>query len=105
VRKATREQTADRPFQGAAAVNSLSGALPVVRHHHERYDGNGYPDGLAGEAIPLAARIVSDCDAYDAMTSDRPYRRRIDPRVAQAELRRQVGCDLGSEGSGRLPGS
>ena len=72
-------------------LNSLSGALPVVRHHHERYDGTGYPDGLAGEAIPLAARIVAVCDAYDAMTSDRPYRRRLDPRTAQAELRGQSG--------------
>ncbi|HEX5149153.1 MAG TPA: HD domain-containing phosphohydrolase, partial [Candidatus Limnocylindrales bacterium] len=48
---------------------------PIVRHHHERWDGRGYPDGLRGEAIPLGARIVAIADAYDAMTNDRPYKR------------------------------
>ncbi len=49
--------------------------LPIIRHHHERIDGRGYPDGLKGRAIPHLARIVAVCDAYDALTSDRPYRR------------------------------
>ena len=56
-----------QPLHMAAAV------APIVRHHHERWDGNGYPDGLAGEAIPLGARIVAVADAFDAMTTQRPY--------------------------------
>jgi putative two-component system response regulator len=66
------------PEIGEAIIRPLkSGAdlLPVVRHHHESYDGSGYPDGLAAEQIPLAARIVAVCDAYDALVSDRPYRK------------------------------
>jgi HD-GYP domain-containing protein (c-di-GMP phosphodiesterase class II) len=65
------------PAQGAeilGCVPQLAGIAEVVRCHHERLDGSGYPDGLKGEAIPLLARIVSVCDAYDAMTSLRPYR-------------------------------
>jgi putative two-component system response regulator len=54
-----------------------SDLLPIVRHHHEAFDGHGYPDGLRGTAIPLLARIVSVCDAFDALTSDRPYRARL----------------------------
>ena len=56
-------------------VGFLSGALPVIRHHHERWDGAGYPDGLSGEEIPLLARIVSVADAFVAFTSDRPFRK------------------------------
>ena len=59
----------------------------VVRASHERWDGGGYPDGLAGEAIPLAARIVRVCDAYNAMTTDRSYRRALPVADAVAELR------------------
>ncbi len=55
-------------------LESLSGALPVIRHHHERPDGSGYPDGLEGDEIPLAARIVAAVDAYDVMLRGRPYR-------------------------------
>ncbi len=57
-----------------AAVDFLEPVLPLVRHEHERWDGRGYPDGLAGNDIPLGARIILACDAYDAMTNDRPYR-------------------------------
>ncbi len=60
--------------------------LPIIRHHHEAYDGRGYPDGLAGTAIPLPARIVAVCDAYDALTNDRPYRKRLSEREAIAIL-------------------
>ena len=67
-------------------VDFLRPALPVIRHHHERWDGGGYPDGLKGDAIPLAARIVSVCDAYDAMTSDRPYREALSVDIACGEL-------------------
>jgi putative two-component system response regulator len=52
----------------------LSGALPVIRHHHERPDGSGYPDGLEGDEIPLGARVVAAVDAYDVMLRGRPYR-------------------------------
>ena len=58
-------------------LSSLQGALPVIRHHHERWDGKGYPDGLGEHDIPFLARIVSVADAYDAMNSDRPYRKKL----------------------------
>ena len=57
-----------------AGIEFLSEAQAVVRHHHERWDGNGYPDGLAGESIPMAARIFAVADTFDALTTDRPYR-------------------------------
>jgi putative nucleotidyltransferase with HDIG domain len=63
----------------------------MVRSHHERYDGHGYPDGLAGENIPLAARILTVADALDAMTSDRPYRKALPLSVALAEIRDKCG--------------
>ena len=68
--------------------------LHVVRHHHERYDGKGYPDGLAGEEIPLAARIMAVVDTYDALTSDRPYRGRLTPEEALWVLRGVAGKQL-----------
>jgi putative two-component system response regulator len=64
----------------------LQTAIKVARHHHERFDGTGYPDGLAGEAIPLPARIVAAADAFDAMTSDRVYRKAIEPAEAAEEI-------------------
>jgi two-component system, cell cycle response regulator len=66
----------------------------TVRSTHERWDGNGYPDGLKGEEIPLAARLIAICDAYDAMTSDRPYRNALTPDAAAAELRRTAGSQF-----------
>ena len=63
----------------------------VVRHHHERFDGEGYPDGLSGEAIPLASRIIGICDAFDAMTCERPYRRARTRDEALIELRSEAG--------------
>jgi HD-GYP domain-containing protein (c-di-GMP phosphodiesterase class II) len=74
-----------------AAFLACQDAQTVVRHHHERYDGRGYPDGLAGEKIPLLARIVAVCDAYDAMTNDRPYRTRQSREEAMAVLRLGAG--------------
>jgi PAS domain S-box-containing protein len=68
-----------------------SGALDVIRHHHERWDGAGYPDGLAGEEIPLLARIFAVCDVYDALTSERPYKRAWSDEDAVAELTAQRG--------------
>ncbi len=58
----------------------------IVRHHHERYDGAGYPDGLSGDQIPLASRILAACDAYGAMTANRPYRAALPHRRAISEL-------------------
>jgi putative nucleotidyltransferase with HDIG domain len=66
----------------------------MARNHHERYDGKGYPDGLKGEEIPLAARILTVADAFDAMTSDRPYRRALSHEVAAAEIRRNTGTQF-----------
>jgi HD-GYP domain-containing protein (c-di-GMP phosphodiesterase class II) len=63
----------------------------IVRSSHERWDGTGYPDGLSGEAIPLGARIITICDAYDAMTHDRPYRPARSEAEALEELRRGAG--------------
>jgi HD-GYP domain-containing protein (c-di-GMP phosphodiesterase class II) len=63
----------------------------VVRHHHERWDGKGYPDGLKGEEIPFGARIIAVADSFDAMTSDRPYRRALTFSAALAEIRRNSG--------------
>jgi HD-GYP domain-containing protein (c-di-GMP phosphodiesterase class II) len=82
---------------GAAMLDGipfLSDAVPLVRHHHERWDGRGYPDGLAGEAIPLGARIFAVADAFDAMTSDRPYRRPMSLAQARAELARCAGSQF-----------
>ena len=62
--------------------------------HHERYDGNGYPNGLIGDNIPLFSRIISVCDSYEAMTSDRPYRKALDKDIAVAELRRCSGTQF-----------
>jgi HD-GYP domain-containing protein (c-di-GMP phosphodiesterase class II) len=73
------------------ALEILSRALPVVRHHHERPDGTGYPDGLEGEEIPLGARIVAAADAYDVMLRGRPYRPKSSPAEALRELWRQAG--------------
>jgi HD-GYP domain-containing protein (c-di-GMP phosphodiesterase class II) len=68
-----------------------------VRHHHEWFDGSGYPDGLAGDAIPLPSRILLVTDAYDAMTSDRPYRSAMPKEDAIAELRRCSGTQFDPE--------
>jgi two-component system cell cycle response regulator len=72
----------------------LAQAAAIVRSSHERWDGGGYPDGLAGEAIPLAARIVAVCDAYSAMRQARPYGAVLDDAQARAELRRCAGTQF-----------
>jgi len=66
----------------ARPLGSAGDLLPIIRHHHEAYDGSGYPDRLRGQEIPLAARIVAVCDSFDALTSTRPYRRGRPPREA-----------------------
>ena len=69
----------------------LEDILPAVLHHHERYDGTGYPGGLSGDAIPLGARIVAVCDAFDAMISERPRMGRMDPAEARIQLKSNAG--------------
>jgi putative nucleotidyltransferase with HDIG domain len=78
-------------------IQSLQAILPIVRHHHERWDGTGYPDALAGRAIPLGARIVAVCDAYRAMTEDRPYRTALSEAEARSELERGAGGQFDAE--------
>jgi HD-GYP domain-containing protein (c-di-GMP phosphodiesterase class II) len=72
----------------------LSEAAPIVRHEHERFDGTGYPDRLAAEQIPLAARILLACDAFVSMTSPRPWRPPRSTQSAHAELSRVAGTQL-----------
>ena len=72
----------------------LAPVARLVRSSHERWDGGGYPDGLAGESIPLGARIVFACDSFDAMTSERPYRTPMTAEEAMAELRRCSGTQF-----------
>jgi putative nucleotidyltransferase with HDIG domain len=82
------------PVLGAAIVSQVPGlrsSVPIIRHHHERWDGGGYPDRLAGEAIPLGARILAIVDTYDAMTSPRRYRAPQSPAAACAELQACAG--------------
>jgi putative nucleotidyltransferase with HDIG domain len=85
----------EHTITGQRMLDRVGGALKevgeVVRGSHERWDGSGYPDGLAGEAIPIAARIVAAADAFSAMTTDRPYRAARDREYAIAELRAQAG--------------
>lgn len=84
--------------RGADLLQSLTsldvGVIKGVRHHHERYDGKGYPEGLSGKSIPLAARIIMICDAIDAMLSDRPYREALSIRHVKAELDRCSGTQF-----------
>jgi HD-GYP domain-containing protein (c-di-GMP phosphodiesterase class II) len=71
-------------------VDDYAETATIVRHHHERVDGNGYPDGLRGSDIPLISKIIAVADAYDAMTSDRPYRDAMPSRVARLRLAQAV---------------
>jgi HD-GYP domain-containing protein (c-di-GMP phosphodiesterase class II) len=85
------------PADGAKIVakfGRLRDAVPLIRHHHERWDGQGYPDRLAADTIPLGAAIVGLADAWDAMTTDRPYHRALDASEAEAELRRHRGTQF-----------
>jgi diguanylate cyclase (GGDEF)-like protein len=77
-----------------ASAPALKGIAKIVRASHERYDGAGYPDGLAGERIPLGARIIFVCDAFNSMTSERPYTERKTAREALSEIRRCAGSQF-----------
>ena len=86
--------------EGARIVGKfgrLREAVPIIRHHHERWDGGGYPDGLAGEDFPLEAAIVGLADSWDAMTTDRPYHRALLPQEAFAEIRNGRGTQFAPE--------
>jgi HD-GYP domain-containing protein (c-di-GMP phosphodiesterase class II) len=78
-------------------IDAFAHLAPAVRASHERWDGGGYPDGLVGEQIPLAARIISACDTYDAIVTDRPYRPGRTPREACEELGRVAGTQLDAD--------
>ena len=86
------------PVDGQQMLERVGGVLAevglIVRHHHERWDGHGYPDGLVGDAIPLAARIICACDAYSAMTTNRSYRQAMPLADALAELQRCAGAQF-----------
>lgn len=95
-----RSQMEQHPVLGELIlkeVPQLADTLPGVRHHHERWDGKGYPDGLAGEAIPFEARILALADTFDAMTSDRPYRRGMSYERALEEIERCAGTQFDPE--------
>jgi HD-GYP domain-containing protein (c-di-GMP phosphodiesterase class II) len=83
--------------EGASIINRLgflSDAVPAIRHHHERFDGGGYPHGLGGEAIPLGARIIHVADAFDSMLTTRVYRPARPAEEALEELRRNAGSQF-----------
>jgi HD-GYP domain-containing protein (c-di-GMP phosphodiesterase class II) len=77
-----------------ARIPFFADVVPLVRHAHERWDGRGYPTGLAADGIPLGARVICACDAYNAMTTDRPYKCAMPPADAIAELRRGAGSQF-----------
>jgi putative nucleotidyltransferase with HDIG domain len=79
------------------SIKQLEKIVPIIRYHHERYDGKGYPDGLAGADIPLLARIVHVADSYDAMTADRPYRSALSHEQVIEELKRNAGTQFDPE--------
>jgi len=87
----------EHPLIGDRICQSMRNAAllaPIVRGHHERWDGTGYPDGLAGEDISLGARIISVVDAYDAMTTDRPYRQALSDEKVSSEIRNGAGVQF-----------
>jgi len=92
-----RQLVEQHPEIGARLVQPLDIPSAIsfsIRHHHEWWDGSGYPDGLAGEAIPLSARIISVADAFDAMSCDRPYRHALDRQVITNEFQRFSGTQF-----------
>jgi putative two-component system response regulator len=84
------------------SLRSVSFYLPIIRHHHERFDGNGYPDHLRNGDIPFGARVVAVADAWDAMVSDRPYRAGLEPENALAQLRSGAGAQWDGEVVGAM---
>jgi response regulator RpfG family c-di-GMP phosphodiesterase len=92
-----RKMIENHPIFGDSIIGPLrflDSVQVLVRHHHERYDGAGYPERLAGENIPLGARIIAVADSYDAMTSNRPYRDALSQQVAMEEIRKGMGTQF-----------
>jgi diguanylate cyclase (GGDEF)-like protein/putative nucleotidyltransferase with HDIG domain len=87
------------------AIPGMGGIARIVRHEHERFDGGGYPDGLIGDQIPIGSRIILACDAYHAMTSDRPYRAAMSHAAAIEEIAKSAGTQFDPEVTGMLIGS
>jgi diguanylate cyclase (GGDEF)-like protein len=87
------------------AIPGMGGVARIVRHEHERFDGGGYPDGLAGDEIPIGSRIILACDAYHAMTSDRPYREAMSHADAIEEIAKSAGTQFDPQVTGMLIGS
>ncbi len=85
---------AEKGYQIAMSTDELKPIAEMIRYHHERWDGKGYPDGLSGSAIPLLSRIISIVDTYDAMVNDRSYRKGRTPEQAQEEIRRCAGTQF-----------
>lgn len=95
-----KEIMSKHPVKSAEIIGELKGlirAREYVKHHHEYYDGTGYPDGLSADAIPVGARIILVSDAYDAMTTDRPYRKAIGHERAVEEIQRKSGSQFDPE--------
>jgi HD-GYP domain-containing protein (c-di-GMP phosphodiesterase class II) len=84
-------------YQILRSADKYSQLAEYALTHHERWDGKGYPNGLKGEEIPLFSRVISVCDAFEAMTADRPYRKALDYRVAIDELNRCAGSQFDSK--------
>jgi diguanylate cyclase (GGDEF)-like protein/putative nucleotidyltransferase with HDIG domain len=98
----------EHPVVGERILRAIPGMGPIariVRHEHESFDGSGYPDGLVGDQIPIGARIILACDAYHAMTSDRPYRKAMDYREAIRELSTCAGKQFDPQVTERLIGT
>jgi HD-GYP domain-containing protein (c-di-GMP phosphodiesterase class II) len=90
----------EHPAQGASIlkeIKQLNEIIPLIRHHHERIDGKGYPDGLADRDIPLGAKILHVADSFDSMTADRPYRPSPGVKYAVSELERCSGTQFDPE--------
>ena len=78
-------------------IDALKPSIPIVLHHHERYDGKGYPDKLKGRKIPLGARIMAVCDAYEAMMTKKPYRAAMSMRNSLEEISKHAGTQFDPE--------
>lgn len=88
-----RKLIAQHPIIGeriCEPLRSFRRVLPIIRHHHEKLDGSGYPDGLAGEEIPITARIMTTVDVYDSLTTDRPYRSALSVEEAFSIMQHEV---------------
>lgn len=96
------QEHVSRGARDFGAVDALHGAVPIVRHHHERVDGSGYPEGLRGQEIPLGARVVAAADAYVMMTADVPWRAAKSHEDAISELQESAGVHLDEEVVERL---